>query len=92
MRDCKLLTIGIFFPIIMNLASYELLVDKLFFGCWIEHLGHSVEQRCDLIIASLHIQILLLSDSPVSMCEQTSEFKRDAVFDQTQYLHQIAVL
>ncbi len=35
-----------------------------------------------------HTLILLLSDSPVSMWEQTSEFKRESVFDLNQLLYQ----
>jgi hypothetical protein len=35
-----------------------------------------------------HTLILLLSDSPVSMWEQTSEFKRVSVFDLNQLLYQ----
>jgi len=87
--DCKLNTIAFFFPLTINLASYELLDDKMFLGCWIEHLVHSVEQRCELVIAIIHIQILLLSDSPVSTFEQTSEFKRESVFGLNQLLYQI---
>lgn len=36
-----------------------------------------------------HTLILLLSDCPVSMWEQTSEFKRESVFDLNQLLYQI---
>lgn len=92
MIDCKLNTIAFFFPITINFASCELLDYKMFLGCWIEHLVHSVEQWCELVIAIIHIQILLLSDSPVSTFEQTSEFKRDAGFSINQLLHQIVVI
>ena len=89
MIDCKLNTIAFFFPFTINLASYELFNDKMFLGCWIEHLVHSDEQRCELVIVIIHIQILLLSDSPVSTFEQTSEFKANAFFDLNQLLYQI---
>ncbi len=69
-----------------NLASYELLHNKLILGCWIEHLVQFVEQLSDIMH---HILIVLLSDSPVSRWEQTSELKREAVFDLNQPHSQI---
>lgn len=71
-----------------HLASYELLHYKLILGCWIEHLVQFVEQLSDIMH---HILIVLLSDSPVSRWEQTSELKREAVFDLNQPHPQIVV-
>ena len=80
-------------PILINFASYELLDHKMFVACWIEHLVHSVEERCELVIASmLHIKVLLLRDGPVIPFEQTSELKADAVFDLNQLLYQIVII
>lgn len=88
--DWKLTSIiAYFLPIPINFASYVLLDHKMFVACWIEHLVHSVEERCELVIASLlHIRILLLSDGPVIPFEQTSELKANAVFDLNQLLYQ----
>lgn len=91
MMDYKLIIIFAYLlPILINFASYELLDHKMFVACWIEHLVHSVEERCELVIASmLHIKILLLRDGPVIPFEQTSELKANAFFDLNQLLNQI---